>query len=484
MSTDRENTSTALSAVELSDGPGSAYRHRAAALLRSAANDLKRDHSNAARDLGLSLEEYSAYVSGALAPNWELIERAAKVWPLNERDLLPIHDDVPHGLRIVTREESRATARVLQRGGVDYYEYRDTAMSRVASFRPEYIKMLQSVSDEDAANPSVQWNEGHLLYQLTYFVGPVNYYYSWHGQLRCVPMNTGDSVWAVPFAPHSFAARRRDSGAHILALTYGGELVGDPQRELAVLGTRTTAAIALPITSESETSGAMLRSLLRTRLLTNAELSSVAHVAPQRLAALCMGNDVPTPTELAALAAALRVAVRDLMPRTTATVDGVSIHRKSGSRRWRLPDGDGNAYDVTLLAGDPIHPETTAFELVVPAEALVDPDVLRSHQHTYLYILSGHGDLVWHHHGRPYTAELDTGDSAYALPEVGIGMRGRDGRPMRVLLVRIGGAVSTDVRSVLSLLSCRHIERYLYEDAQWYRTEGRSAVGLTNAEVK
>ena len=88
----------------------------------------------------------------------------------------------------------------------------------------------------------MEWNEGHLLYQFTYFVGPVNYYYLWDDVAHFQPMNTGDSVWGVPFAPHSFTTRT--PGGYILALTYGGDLVGDAQRELSVLGPRAAKALA------------------------------------------------------------------------------------------------------------------------------------------------------------------------------------------------------------------------------------------------
>ena len=127
----------------MTDHADEGFSVRAAALLRAAANDLKRDDASAARDLGLSLEHYLQLLSGAASVDWELLVRAAQVWPLNERDLLPVHNDVPWGVRIHTIEESEASARVIDRRGAPYYEYRDTAMSRVASYRPEWISMLR-----------------------------------------------------------------------------------------------------------------------------------------------------------------------------------------------------------------------------------------------------------------------------------------------------------------------------------------------------
>ena len=56
-------------------------------------------------------------------------------------------------------------------------EHRDTAMSRVALFRPEWIEELCIVDDNDPENSFAQWNDGHFMHQFTYFIGDVNYYY-------------------------------------------------------------------------------------------------------------------------------------------------------------------------------------------------------------------------------------------------------------------------------------------------------------------
>ena len=50
-------------------------------------------------------------------------------------------------------------------------------MSRLGPFRPEWIKELRHVEDNDPHNPDVQFNNGHLMMQTTLFVGPVNFYY-------------------------------------------------------------------------------------------------------------------------------------------------------------------------------------------------------------------------------------------------------------------------------------------------------------------
>lgn len=450
----------------------SGYRQRAAALLRATANDLKRDEVNAARDLGLTEAEYQRQLSGDADPDWTLISRAAEIWPLNERDLLPLHDDVPDGLRIHRLADSLASERVLRRGGADYYAYRDTAMSRVSTFRPEHIRMLQVVTDDEPTNPAVQWNDGHLLYQFTYFVGPVNYYYSWDGVAHCVPMNTGDSVWGVPFAPHSFTSRDAGQDAYILALTYGGDLLGDGQRELAVLGRSTAAELALPASSslsDAAAEAATLRQLLHGRLLTDTEAAARTGLSVARINQLRQGDSSPTWDERAALATGLGVSLRELLPRRTAVTEGVSIQRGTEARQWAL-----GGYRLRQLAGDPIHPDTSSFEITVVNKDHSDPGLLRSHQHSYLYVLSGEQLAIrWEHDGLSQDQPVAAGDSAYVLPGVGFSLAAIG--PAVVLLLRIGGAVTADVRYALGAFSDRHLERYLAEDQRWYRTEGRTA---------
>jgi transcriptional regulator with XRE-family HTH domain len=447
------------------------YRQRTAALLRSAANDLKRDELTAAGDLELTEADYQKALAGLAEPDWSLLRRASQNWPVNERDLLPLHDDVPLGVVIHRLAQSQASERVLQRRGADYYRYRDTAMSRVASFRPEHIRMLRVVDDNDPYNPAVEWNNGHLLYQFTYFVGPVNYYYSWQGTCYCVPMNTGDSVWGVPFAPHSFTSRDAGQDAYILALTYGGQLLGDSQAELAVLGPDAASQLALP-----NDEAATLRSLLQAKLLSPPEAAARSGIDPVRLSQLYKGETTPSWDERTALAEALDVSLRDLLPPRTSVQCGVMIQPGPSARSWCLPDADHPGYRLRELAGDPSHPDTAAFEITVLGQP--DPELLRSHQHSYLYVLAGASvRLRWQHRGGRHDRLLQPGDSAYLLPELGFSLA-VDDQPATVLLLRIGGAVNARVRYALGSMSDRQLRRYLHEDRRWYRAEGQHAEEL------
>lgn len=449
------------------------YLNRAAALLRATANDLKRNDAAAERDLGLPPGSFAAYAAGSRPISWQLISQAARAWPVNERDLLPIHDDCPTGVRICRPEESLATSRVIERGSVPYYEYRDTAMSRVASYRPEWIRMLWSVDDDDPDNASVQWNNGHLLYQFTYFVGPVNYYFEWAGRRYCVPMRTGDSVWGLPFVPHSFTARGTGEPAYILALTYGGGLTGDVQRELAVLGAEAARALAIDALADDDAAPAaeVLGSHMRARMLTAQRLSERAGIGLDRLEALLAGRARTTGAERAALAHALRINIRELQPAGSRARTGAAVRRRAAAQRWPYPSGDP-AYEVIELAGDPLHPHTTAVELRVRRAEPAEP--LQTYQHQYLYVLpAADAILHWQHGEVRHTARLEPGASAYVSPHVPIAFTpARPGAEPAILVLRIAEKVGTETRFLLGAMAAGGIDRYLSEDRLWYEEKG------------
>ncbi|GGN38252.1 methylphosphonate synthase [Actinoplanes campanulatus] len=445
-----------------------AVQARLSALLRSTANDLKRPDAYADTDLGLPTGTFARLVDGAEPVSWQILVAAAAAWPVNLRDLLPLQDDTDRDVRILRAAESEASSRILDRAGRPYYEYRDTVMSRLGSFRPEWIRMLCTVADNEPDNPAVQWNRGHLLYQLTYVVGPVNYYCSWNGTRRCIPMRTGDSVFGLPYAPHSFTSRDPDEPAYILALTYGGDLTGDPQRELAVLGEQ--AAHDLAYRPDGHLFAQLLTSFLHAKMLSPAELAGRAGLDPRRVEALLTGKVSAPPTELAQLAAGLRVNVRDLMPVTSATTDGISVQFAADARRWRTGADGAAAYEITELAGDPLHPHTTAVDVRPLLPQPTDAAWMRTYQHQYVYVLEADGTrMSWDSGGRQHEAELHAGDSIYLKPQVPVAFTGAG----RLLVLRIAGAVRADVRFALGHMAGGGQDRYVRDTQLWYSNEGK-----------
>lgn len=335
-------------------------------------------------------------------------------------------------------------------------------MSRLASYRPEWIKMLRVVENDDPHNAAVNWNKGHLLYQFTYFVGPVNYYFRSGDRSYCVEMSTGDSVWGLPFAPHSFAARSDTEPAYILALTYGGRLTGDVQRELSAVGRAATGSLALPLGDH----GTLLRSVMEGRLMTVQDLADRSGLAADRVAALCVAPDRAEWSELELLADALGVSVRELIAPHTTTEADVRIQKGSTASRWSYPGQGSPSYRFTQLASDPIHPHTTSLEVEVqtpqPGAALPG-----THQHQYLYVLGDEPLSVrWEHKGEQFDGWLEAGDSAYVTP--GIELSFSADRPARLLMLRISGSATPDVRFALGAMRDGGIDRYVAEDRLWY----------------
>jgi hypothetical protein len=80
------------------DDIGLGYTLRTAATFRGILNDLKRNDEVAANELGVDAQLLKDILSAKRALPLDLIRRAAEIWPVNERDFFPIHDDVPDGV--------------------------------------------------------------------------------------------------------------------------------------------------------------------------------------------------------------------------------------------------------------------------------------------------------------------------------------------------------------------------------------------------
>lgn len=444
------------------------FRRRSAALLRGAANDLKRNDAAADHDLGLAPGQFEKLASGAQKIPDSVRRAAAAAWPLNERDLTPIRNDCPEGVLLFSLAHSMKSARVIQRGGIDYYEYRDTAASRLSSFRPEWIRMLSVVNDDRPDNPGVHWNNGHLLYQFTYFVGPVNYYYRWGNDEHVLRMRTGDSIWGFPFSPHTFTARTSSEPAYILALTYGAELCGDTQHELAALGPETAEQFALD-TGARARQAALLAARMDAGILSVAEVAKRSGLDADLIEEVLVADRALTGDERTRLADALGVCERDILPVEISDAGSINLCRAERALQWEYPStGDAADYLVTQLAGNLLHPETRAIE-IRPLRQDASATSLVTHQHQYLYNVGPNPVyLSWEHNGKRSSATLDSGASAYVMPFVSIAYTA-DNPPSAVLLtLRIGGNVNTEARVALGAMHPGGLKRLLREELQWY----------------
>ena len=325
-------------------------------------NDIKRRPSDAAKELEISDEEIENIINGKIGLSNEIVSKAIKVWPVNARDFYIMHDDCPSGLKIMRCEDSMKSSRVMHRGGKPYYEYRDTAMSSVGPFRPEWIEELCVVDDNERNNKQVQWNNGHFMHQFTYFIGDVNFYYiDENGEKKVAVMNTGDSNYITPITPHSFATRKgaRKNGL-ILALTYGNNLSGDAQHELSSIGKKLGKEFAFDFSSKEIASVSLIKFHRNNASLTLHELSKRTNMDIEKLKDFENGK-IPTYSEYAILAECLQVNIRDLLPYDKIS-NKVIVQFYKNTKKWFYPEDTKN-YELVELANTISLPHSKALEV-------------------------------------------------------------------------------------------------------------------------
>ena len=432
-------------------------------------NDIKRRPSDAAKELGISTEEIQDIIDGRIKLSSEIISKAIKIWPVNSRDFYIMHDDCPSGFKIMRCEDSVKSSRIMHRGGKPYYEYRDTAMSSVGPFRPEWIEELCVVDDNEPNNKQVQWNNGHFMHQFTYFIGEVNFYYlDENAEKKIAIMNTGDSNYITPFTPHSFATR---SGAKknglILALTYGNNLSGDSQHELSSIGKKLGKEFALDFSLKDHGSSSLIKFHRNNSSLTQHELSKRANIPIEKLKDFENGK-IPTYSEYTILAKCLSVNVRDLLSYDEIS-NKVVVQLHKNTKKWFYPE-DSKNYELVELANSNSLPYSKALEINVLNQNDNTLD-LKVGLHQYGYNI-GETDvsISYESDGGLKTDVIKPGDSFYLKPFVKHNFRGK----AKLLVLRISGKIIGEPQRELSLIGQKNITRVINESIQWFDAKGRN----------
>lgn len=433
-------------------------------------NDIKRRPEDAAKELGISVDEINAIIKGQKPLSQELVNHAVKIWPVNARDFYIIHDDCPQGVKIMTAEDSKKSSRIMERAGKPYYEYRDTAMSTTAPFRPEWIMELCYVNDNDPVNSAIQWNNGHFMHQFTYFIGEVNFYYKTpNGEKKVAVMNTGDSMYITPFVSHTFTTRNgaKQNGL-ILALTYGGKLTGDTQQELSALSVNLGSEFALDFSTKQKSESALLQYNREIANLSIEELSNRTRISKADLESFEKGTKSISNFELEKIANALVVNVRDLLSNDKIEEKVIVKHYDEG-RKWFYPEST-KAYEFIELASTTALPYSKAFEIHV--KNTTDPDLdLKAGLHQYLYNIGNTNiSLSWEFDEKHYQKIIQQGDSAYIKPFIKHNFRGNG----KLLILRIGGKITGDSQRELSLVGKDNARRAIAETMQWFDPKGKN----------
>jgi hypothetical protein len=440
-------------------------------LFRGILNDLKRRPEDAAKELKCTSEEINDIIIGKIELTDELIEKAVHLWPINKRDFHIIEDDCPEGVIIFRKEDSEKTSRIMQRGGKPYYEYRDTAMSKLAPFRPEWIKELCVVEDNDPNNETIQWNKGHFMQQFTYFIGPVNFYYlNKNGEKKVAVMNTGDSMYITPFVPHTFATRKNELGEEglILALTYGNKLCGDAQHELSAIGISSGSQYVLDFSSREKGFASLLKYHRQAASIGHSELSRRSEIDLRSIIVFENGESVASDSEMNQLANALNINKKELLP-PDSMEDSVVVQPYASARRWFFPD-DSRTYEMVELSSTPNLPFSKAFEINILKDNNVELD-LKAGLHQYGYNLGLFPiELNWEVKGKNYSKTINSGDTFYMKPFVQHSFRGKG----KVLVLRVGGKIVGEPQRELSLIGKVNVERVIGEKQQWFKQEEES----------
>jgi len=433
-------------------------------------NDLKRRPEDAAKELNITLDEINAIIEGKKQISQEIIERATKIWPLSPRDFHLIEDDTIDGIKIMRFQDSAKTARIMERGGVPYYEYRDTAVSSVGLFRPEWIEELCIVDDNDPNNKSVHWNKGHFMHQFTYFIGDVNYYYlGADGERKVAVMNTGDSVYGTPFRPHTFATRKgAKKNGLILALTYGNQLSGDTQQELSVLGKELAMPFWLDFSNRNKAFGELLKFHMNCSSITFEEISRRTEISINDLKKFEQGETIPSYEIMKKLADALNVNVRELLP-PDIIEDKVIVRYYKDAPKWKYPESM-QSYNITELSHSKTLPFSKAFEFEIISDVNDDLD-LRVGLHQYIYNVGEQKiRFNWKNKNEQKQEIIESGDSIYLKPNIEHSFRGEG----KIMVLRIAGRIPGDAQRELSYLNNHDVKRAIEETTMWFDSKGKN----------
>ena len=451
------------------------YRKALGARILNEANDLKRTRQALAQELGVSQELVDSVIDGAasVTDSQALMRLMVETYPISLSDLWLERDDSDAGVIIMRAESSQRTARVFERKDgngelMPYYEYRDTAMSRLGPFKPEWIKELRTVDDADPENPEVAYNNGHLMHQQTFFVGEVNFYWSSGGKNYCAEMNTGDSNYISPFVPHSFASRNPEALGLIIAVTFGGEVrraLGDFSR----IGADAANELASDLRDADIAYQARLMRYLAADSMVSADL--LERLVSQglngtRAAELADGVCPASFEENCIVSEALGIRPEDLMITPLFGGGEVVVRRadEGSDRLW--PCGDAADCRLPELARTKHMPALKGFMVEVMGNS---PDAPSFRHHLYEYIYNYGREPVAFYWDDGRESQLQPGDSVCVFPMVGH----RFGRPSRsghgnLCIVRVPGPINDASINEYATFDLVGRQRVSAENKQWF----------------
>ena len=450
------------------------YLELMGARIRSELNDLKRTPEAAAEELGIHAEKINNIIKGDC--NFEdirmLIDKMGRFYPIDSYDLYISLDDCVNGIRIMRANQSKASSRVFTRKNKNdsrtpYYEYRDTAMSKLGPFKPEWIKELRIVGDSNPENPDVAYNRGHFMHQMTFFIGHVNFYWEdINGKKHSAEMEIGDSNYITPFHPHSFASRNKDEDAIIIAVTFGGD-VRRAQKELYSLGGERIERAVFDYRNSNRAAEQLIRQHMRNEKVSNANLEEriKSMGISDDIVSLLNGSQEISLDNMKILARALNVELSDLMiPRYKPEEDVVVKKKDSG---YLYPDDQNPLYRIHLLAKTSKMPLMKGYEIEILSKSVDLNNAFESSLHSYIYNYGNEMvNFLWEFEGNQHKEDVNPGDSLYVQPFIKHAFSNPDLGDAKIIAIGVSGAMNLSTQKELSYFSS--IERVAHETGRWF----------------
>ena len=419
---------------------------------RKILNDLKRRPEDASKDLGISLRKIKGILKSKVFSDLSLIEKAVKVWPVNYSDFFHTEDDTVNDYKIFKLSEANKSERIMYRGGKPYYSYKDTVMSKISPFRPEWIQELVIVENDKINNKSVKFNNGHFLHQFTYFIGPVNFYYIENGKKKLAKMNTGDSMYISPYVPHTFTTRKNTKNilGSILALTYTDKIDGEIINELSAIGHKLANDYRINTVNPKKSFYDNLRYHLNASSLPINKINKKINLNSNKLLSL---------NKISQIAKYLNVNIRDLLPPIKSKE--VKIQKSKKNRTWYYPSEKIKHYKFNELTNLPELPMSKAYELDILNHGR-NNKILKVPCHQYIFNI---GESVCHIKiSNKFYEKLNPGDSLYLKPN----LKHNFNYKSKLLILRIGGKISGDVLYQMSMLEKKNFKRLVNDNLPWF----------------
>ena len=445
----------------------------------SELNDLKRTVESASSELDLTVTKLQAAVEGQLTTQevMEILFKLGQTYPIDISEILLVESDCTNGVKVCKASESKKSRRVFARSNRDneltpYYEYRDTAMSNTSMFRPEWIEQLRVVKDCDPLNPDVVYNNGHLMHQVTFFIGPVNFYYEVEGIKYCQEMNTGDSNYITPFVKHSFASRDENEQALIIACTFGGE-AKRAQKEMYNLGSEGVENFLLPKVNTNDATKSLILQHLENENM-NAEILQ-SKIQKQNIdldlnTLLSPDGDISY-SQLCKLSKLINVEVYDLMVSQNAIDDQVIMTKSNLDNIYCYPQFQKTQYRIQPLVRTSRLANVKSFDIEVLAQSYSAKLLWQSTLHQYVYNYGDCSvDLFWSYGSESYTSTIEAGDSCYLQPNLPHCFVNSSSARGRLINIRIPGAINLDVQREISAFA--DLERITSETKSWFNPKG------------